>query len=112
MDRAYAFALSLLLLASCAQSAEMPEAEEAMPAPQEREPRSTCDAFLLNVFPLAPEQIETIIPMGRVQDSHVTPTDHQYVIPMGTKGGSIITDEPKKYQIKAPTDGFIVNVEL
>ena len=112
MDRAYAFALSLLLLASCAQSAEMPEAEEAMPAPQEREPRSTCDAFLLNVFPLAPEQIETIIPMGRVQDSHVTPTDHQYVIPMGTKGGSLVTDEPGRYQVISPADGAIVHLEI
>ncbi len=66
----------------------------------------------LNTFPLDPQNIELITPMGRVQDSHVTPTDHQYIIPKDTLGGSIITDEPKKYQIKAPTDGFIVNVEL
>src|SRR3989344_3431853 len=66
----------------------------------------------LNTFPLDPKDIKLITPMGRVQDSHVTPTDHQYIIPKGTKGGSIVTDEPKKYEIKAPTDGFIVNVEL
>ncbi len=66
----------------------------------------------LNTFPLDPKDIELITPMGRVQDSHVTPTDHQYIIPKATKGGSIVTAEPKKYQIKAPTDGFIVNVEL
>ena len=66
----------------------------------------------LNTFPLDPKDIELIIPMGRVQDSHVTPTDHQYIIPKGTKGGSIVTDEPEKYAILAPTDGFIVNVEL
>ncbi|MDP3733293.1 MAG: hypothetical protein Q8Q91_02010, partial [Candidatus Daviesbacteria bacterium] len=66
----------------------------------------------LNTFPLDPKDIELITPMGRVQDSHVTPTDHQYIIPKGTKSGSIVTDEPKKYQIKAPTDGYIVNVEL
>ncbi|MBI3290415.1 hypothetical protein HYZ78_03405 [Candidatus Microgenomates bacterium] len=66
----------------------------------------------LATFPLEPKDIELIVPMGRVQDSHVTPTDHQYLIPKGTKGGSIVTDEPEKYQIKAPTDGFIVNVEL
>ena len=66
----------------------------------------------LSTFPLDSKDIELIVPMGRVQDSHVTPTDHQYIIPKGTKGGSIVTDEPKKYEIKAPADGFIVNVEL
>ena len=66
----------------------------------------------LATFPLDPKDIELITPMGRVQDSHVTPTDHQYIIPKETKGGSIITSEPKKYPILAPTDGFIVNVEL
>src|SRR3989344_7303198 len=69
-------------------------------------------ATKLNTFPFDPKDIELITPMGRVQDSHVTPTDHQYIIPKGTKSGSIITSEPKKYQIKAPTDGFIVNIEL
>ncbi|MBI2022814.1 hypothetical protein HYS97_03130 [Candidatus Daviesbacteria bacterium] len=66
----------------------------------------------LNTFPLDPKEIELIVPMGRVQDSHVTPTDHQYIIPKETKGGSLITDNPEKYQIKAPFDGFITNVEL
>ena len=66
----------------------------------------------LSTFPLDPKDIELIIPMGRVQDSHVTPTDHQYIIPKETQGRSIITDNPEKYQIKAPFDGFIVNVEL
>ncbi len=66
----------------------------------------------LNTFPIDPKDIELIVPMGRVQDSHVTPTDHQYIIPNGTKGGSLITDEPEKYPILAPADGFIVNVEL
>lgn len=66
----------------------------------------------LTTFPLDPKEIELIIPMGRVQDSHVTPTDHQYIIPKETLGGSIVTDEPEKYQIKAPFDGFITNIEL
>lgn len=70
------------------------------------------DTTKLNTFPLDPKDIELITPMGRVQDSHVTSTDHQYIIPKGTKGGSIVTGEPEKYQIKAPFDGFIVNVEL
>ena len=66
----------------------------------------------LETFPLDPKNIEMITPMGRVQDSHVLPTDHQYIIPKGTKSGSLVTDEPKKYEIKAPADGFIVNIEL
>jgi len=66
----------------------------------------------LSTFPLDPKDIELVTPMGRVQDSHVTPTDHQYIIPKGTKGGSLVTDNPEKYQIRAPFDGFITNVEL
>lgn len=66
----------------------------------------------LNTFPLDPKNIELIIPMGRVQDSHVTPTDHQYIIPKGTKGGSLVTDNPKLYEIKAPRDGYIITIEL
>ncbi len=66
----------------------------------------------LNTFVLDTKDIELIVPMGRVQDSHVTPTDHQYIIPKGTKGDSFVTDEPEKYQIKAPFDGYITNIEL
>ncbi|TSC83251.1 MAG: Uncharacterized protein G01um101419_81 [Parcubacteria group bacterium Gr01-1014_19] len=66
----------------------------------------------LNTFPINPENIELITPMGRVQDSHVTPTDHQYIIPVGTKGGSLVTDNPKKYSIKAPANGHIITIEL
>ena len=65
----------------------------------------------LNTFPLEPKDIELIVPMGRVQDSHVTPTDHQYIIPKEAVR-SIVTDNPGKYQIKAPFNGYIVNVEL
>lgn len=66
----------------------------------------------LNTFPLDPKNIELIIPMGRVQDSHVTPTDHQYIIPKETLSGSLVTDNPKLYEIKAPKDGYIVTIEL
>ncbi|MBI2028013.1 MAG: hypothetical protein HYT07_00245 [Candidatus Levybacteria bacterium] len=66
----------------------------------------------LSTFPLDPEEIELIVPMGRVQDSHVTPTDHQYIIPKETKSGSLVTDNPRKYDIKAPADGYIINIEL
>ncbi len=66
----------------------------------------------LKTFPLDPKNIELIVPMGRVYDSHVTPTDHQYIIPVGTNGGSLITDDPKKYNLRAPADGFIISIEL
>ena len=66
----------------------------------------------LSTFPLDPKDIELIVPMGRVQDSHVTPTDHQYIVPKGTAGGSLVTDAPKMYNIKAPADGYIINIEL
>ncbi|MDP3727379.1 MAG: hypothetical protein Q8R35_01925 [bacterium] len=66
----------------------------------------------LATFPLDPGNIELVVPMGRVQDSHVTPTDHQYVIPMGTQSGSLVTDNPTKYPIKAPVDGYIISIEL
>ncbi len=66
----------------------------------------------LNTFPLDPENIELIVPMGRVQDSHVTPTDHQYIIPKGTISNSLVTANPSMYEIKAPADGYIINIEL
>jgi hypothetical protein len=66
----------------------------------------------LNTFPLDPGNIELIVPMGRVQDSHVTPTDHQYIIPKGAKGTSLVVDNPKMYEVKAPADGYIINIEL
>jgi len=69
-------------------------------------------AIKLSTFPIATENIELIQPMGRVQDSHVTPTDHQYIIPKGTTGGSLVTDNPRKYEIRAPADGFIIQIEL
>lgn len=66
----------------------------------------------LNTFPISPDDIELIVPMGRVQDSHVTPTDHQYIIPKGTESGSLVTANPKKYSIKAPANGSIITIEL
>jgi len=66
----------------------------------------------LKTFPIDAQNIELITPMGRVQDSHVTPTDHQYIIPIGTLGGSLVTDNPRKYPIKAPADGYIINIEV
>ncbi|MBI2611673.1 hypothetical protein HYW54_02930 [Candidatus Gottesmanbacteria bacterium] len=66
----------------------------------------------LETFPLDPENIELIVPMGRVQDSHVTPTDHQYIIPKSTISNSLVTNNPRMYEIKAPADGFIINIEL
>lgn len=69
-------------------------------------------SFKLKTFPLDTNNIEFIQPMGRVQDSHVTPTDHQYVVPIGTVSGSLVTNDPKKYQIKTPADGYIITIEL
>ena len=68
--------------------------------------------FKLKTFPINAENIEFIQPMGRVQDSHVTPTNHQYIVPVGTVSGSLVTGNPRKYEIKAPADGYIIAVEL
>ena len=66
----------------------------------------------IKTFPMDAANIELIVPMGRVQDSHVTPTDHQYIIPVGTISGSLVTDNPRKYPVKAAADGFIIAIEL
>ena len=66
-------------------------------------------SFLFKTFPIDPENIEAILPMGRVQDSHVIPTDHQYVIPRGTKSGSLVTDNPQKFELKTPADGYVIS---
>src|SRR3989344_5259541 len=69
-------------------------------------------SFKFKTFPLDAEDVEAIIHMGRVQDSHVTPTDHQYIHPKGIKSGSMVTDNPEQYEIRAPADGYIISVEL
>ncbi|MBR9699585.1 hypothetical protein GOV09_03970 [Candidatus Woesearchaeota archaeon] len=69
-------------------------------------------SFKFKTFPLDIEDVEAIIPMGRVQDSHVTPTDHQYILPKGITSGSMLTDNPEQYEIKAPADGYIISVEI
>ncbi|MBI2146999.1 hypothetical protein HYU19_00805 [Candidatus Woesearchaeota archaeon] len=42
----------------------------------------------------------------------MTPTDHQYIIPKETKSKSLVTDDPYRYEVRAPADGYIINIEL
>ena len=76
------------------------------------QPCAGSGAWKLNTFPLDPNDIELIVPMGRVQDSHVTPTDHQYIIPKGATSNSLVAGDPGLYEIKAPADGYIIQIEL
>ncbi|MFM7534271.1 MAG: hypothetical protein ACKO91_00555 [Acidimicrobiales bacterium] len=54
---------------------------------------------------IAPEHLAQITPLGRMYDSHVTPTSHQYWQPQPTK-------DPTAYPVYAPSDGWVVGVEL
>jgi hypothetical protein len=54
--------------------------------------------------PLAVTDLKYIVPMGRMFDSHVTPTDHQYWQPSNSNAAWLT------YSIKAPADGYIVGV--
>lgn len=69
-------------------------------------------SFKFKTFPLDVNDVEEIIPMGRVQDSHVTPTDHQYIIPKGSEGYSMKTKNPEQYEVRSPADGYIISVEI
>src|SRR3989344_1614402 len=69
-------------------------------------------SFKFKTFPLEPENVEAIVPMGRMQDSHVTPTDHQYILPKVMKSNSMVTENPEQYKIMAPADGYIISVEI
>lgn len=53
---------------------------------------------------IAPDQLAQITPLGRMFDSHVTPTSHQYWQPQPTTSATA-------YPVFAPADGFVVQLE-
>lgn len=64
-----------------------------------------------SVSPLKPDYLGLITPLGRMSDSHVTPTDHQYWAPKSVKRGVDYTTLPAIYDIYSPADGTIVSAE-
>lgn len=65
----------------------------------------------LGTSPLAVNDLEYIVPMGRMGDAHVVPTDHQYWIPKTVSSDTNLTESPFTYSIYAPADGTITQVE-
>lgn len=65
----------------------------------------------LGVSPLSADDLSFITPLGRMGDSHVTPTDHQYWIPKNAVFVSDNTKLPTIYEIYAPADGVITQLE-
>lgn len=63
------------------------------------------------VSPLRTSDLKLIVPLGRMSDSHVTPTDHQYWSPTSVKFGNDNTKLPAIYDIYSPADGTIVQAE-
>jgi len=55
--------------------------------------------------PLRIEDIDYLVPMGRMSGEHVTPTDHQYFHPPAW------STEPTPRDVIAPGDGFITEIE-
>lgn len=71
-----------------------------------------CDVpFKLAVSPIKIDDLQLITPLGRMSDSHVTPTDHQYWSPKSLKFDQDYTKLPAIYDIYSPADGTIVSVE-
>lgn len=66
---------------------------------------------LFAVSPLSPENLRLITPLGRMSDSHVTPTDHQYWAPTSLKFGQDYTQVKAIYDVYSPADGTIVQAE-
>ncbi len=64
-----------------------------------------------SVSPIKVEDLGLITPLGRMSDSHVTPTDHEYWAPKSVKRGDDYTKLPAIYDIYSPADGTIVQAE-
>ena len=64
-----------------------------------------------SVSPINIENLNHITPLGRMSDSHVTPTDHQYWAPKSVKFGVDYTKLPAIYEIYSLADGIIVQAE-
>ena len=64
----------------------------------------------MNVSPIEIEKLQMITPMGKVQGSHVTPTDHQY---WAIKGGisDHVINKSIRVDLHSPADGVITNIE-
>lgn len=58
-----------------------------------------------SALPTKLENIRHIVPMGRMADAHVTPTDHGYFVFADDKSA------PDAYEIYAPADGRITQIE-
>ena len=59
----------------------------------------------LTAMPLAVEDTAVFVPMGLVAGGHVTPSDHVYFVPKDLAAGRT------RYEVRAPTDGHIVNIQ-
>ena len=64
-----------------------------------------------SVSPIKTTDLGLITPLGNMNDSHVTPTDHQYWSPVSVKFGSDNTILTPIYDIYALSDGTIVQAE-
>ena len=49
-----------------------------------------------------PELFDELVPMGRMWDSHVTPTDHLYVI---------VNEERERAMVKTPAAGRVIAIQ-
>ena len=76
------------------------------PAPH---PQSSCDPdgpSLLSVAPLDPKVITSIVPLGRMAFSHVTPTDHTYINHDRPEAF------PPPYDVLSPADGILTRIGI
>ena len=62
------------------------------------------DSVSFTSYPIPMEQLGSIEPLGKVQDGHVTPTDHQYLAPLNSQAADNTTD------VVMPADGKIVEI--
>lgn len=62
------------------------------------------DSVAFTSSPVPIEQLGQIEPMGKVEDGHVTPTDHMYVGPLNSQAADNTTD------VVMPADGRVIMV--
>lgn len=69
------------------------------------------DNIILHTTPIEISSIQMITPMGRVSDSHVTPTDHQYWAVKGGINQDHTLNKSIRVDLRSPADGYVTDLE-
>ena len=69
------------------------------------------DRVTMNVSPIEIASLQLITPMGRVWNTHVTPTDHQYWSLKGGINKDYSLNNAIRVDLRSPADGIVTDIE-